>query len=100
MWSFQYPIQIQAVGERVKNRAPQGVLAWLEQGVRYEVNQFAIRYLHLPEEERPKYYQAMRSEKEWYGRFKKYLSRKNRIIYHASALGEAAFCKAAMMLAK
>ena len=95
VWSFQYPLQIQAVGERVRNRAPQGVLAWLEQGVRYEVNQFALRYLHLPEEEKPKYYRAMRSEKEWYSRFKKYLSRKNRMAFWMGKLGETVFSKAA-----
>ena len=38
VWSFQYPLQLQGVAERVKHRAPQGVLAWLEQGVRFEVN--------------------------------------------------------------
>ena len=100
VWSFQYPFQIQALGERLKHRAPQGVLAWFDQAVRYEVNQYALRYLHLPEQEKSKYYQAMRAEKEWYGRFKKYLSRKNKMIYHASAFGETAFCKAAMTLAK
>ena len=100
VWSFQYPIQIQALVERLKHRAPQSVLAWLDQAVRYEVNQYALRYLHLPEQEKPKYYQAMRSEKEWYSRFKKYLSRKNKMIYKASALGEVSFCKAAMALAK
>ena len=100
VWSFQYPIQIQGVAERVKHRAPQGVLAWLERSVRYEVNQFAIRYLRLPEEEKTKYYQAMRSEKEWYNRFKKYLSRKNRMIYYEGLLGEGVFNKMASMLAK
>lgn len=97
VWSFQYPHQIQAVGERLKQRAPQGVLAWLDQAVRYEVNQYALRYLHLPEEEKPKYYQAMRAEKEWYGRFKKYLSRKNRMIYRLGRLGENVFRKAALL---
>lgn len=97
VWSFQYPHQIQAVGERLKQRAPQGVLAWLDQAARYEVNQYALRYLHLPEEEKPKYYQAMRAEKEWYGRFKKYLSRKNRMIYRLGRLGENVFRKAALL---
>lgn len=97
VWSFQYPEQIKAVAQRVKQRAPQGVLAWLDQAVRYEVNQYALRYLHLPEEEKPKYYQAMRSEDEWYGRFKKYLSRKNRIIYFMGRLGENVFRNAALL---
>lgn len=100
VWSFQYPLQIQAVGEKLKHRVPQGVLVWLEQGVRFEVNQYALRYLRLPEEEKSNYYQVMRSEKEWYGRFKKYLSRKNRIIYYASSLGEGVFGRMVMMLAK
>ena len=98
VWSFQYPLQLQGVAERVKHRAPQGVLAWLEQGVRFEVNQFALRYLRLPDDEKPKYYQAMRSEKEWYGRFKKYLSRKNRMVFLLGSLGEGIFGRAAKML--
>lgn len=98
VWSFQYPLQLQGVAERVKHRAPQGVLAWLEQGVRFEVNQFALRYLRLPDDEKLKYYQAMRSEKEWYGRFKKYLSRKNRMVFLLGSLGEGIFGRAAKML--
>ena len=98
VWSFQYPLQLQAVAERVKHRAPQGVLAWFEQGVRFEVNQFALRYLHLPDDEKSKYYQAMRTEKEWYGRFRKYLSRKNRIVFLLGSLGEGTFGRVAKML--
>lgn len=99
VWSFQYPIQIQGVAERVKHCAPQGVLAWLEQSVRFEVNQFALRYLRLPIEEKPKYYQAMRAAKGWYGRFKKYLSRKNKMAYWMGRLlGESCFHKASLSL--
>lgn len=99
VWSFQYPIQIQGVAERVKHCAPQGVFAWLEQSVRFEVNQFALRYLRLPIEEKPKYYQAMRAAKGWYGRFKKYLSRKNKMAYWMGRLlGESCFHKVSLSL--
>lgn len=95
VWSFQYPVQIQAVAEKVKGQVPEGVLAWLDRSVRIEVNQFALRYLRLPEEEKTKYYQAMCDEKGWYGRFNRYLSRKNRVVYLVGRLGENLFCKAA-----
>lgn len=98
VWSFQYPIQLQSVAERVKHCVPQGVSAWFEQGVRFEVNQFALRYLHLPDDEKSKYYQAMRTEKEWYGRFRKYLSRKNRIVFLLGSLGEGIFGRVSKML--
>lgn len=99
VWSFQYPFQIQGVAERVKGRVPQGVLAWLEQSVRFEVNEFALRYLRLPEDEKSKYYQAMRAEKGWYERFKKYLSRKNKMVYWTGRLlGENCFRKASLSI--
>lgn len=98
VWSFQYPIQIQGVAERVKHCAPKGVMAWLEQSVRYEVNQFTLRYLRLPDDEKPKYYQAMRAEKGWFGRFKRYLSKKNKAIYFMGYFGEYAFAKGIFLL--
>lgn len=98
--SFRFPIAMQNLIGHYCDEIPNEIVDIVDGYVRYEVNQYALRYLHLSEEEKPKYYQAMRAEKEWYGRFKKYLSRKNRVLYHASALGETAFCKAAMALAK
>lgn len=98
--SFLFPIEMQNLIGRYCDKIPSEIVDKVGGYVRYEVNQYALRYLHLPEEEKSKYYQAMRYEKEWYGRFKKYLSRKNKMIYYASALGETAFCKAAMALAK
>lgn len=99
VWSFQYPFQIQGVADRVKHRAPQGVMAWLEQSVRFEVNQFALRYLRLPDDEKSKYYRAMKTEKGWYGRFKKYLSRKNKMVYWMGRLlGEGFFRKASLSI--
>lgn len=98
VWSFQYPAQIQAVSEKVQGQVPEGVLAWLDRSVRVEVNQFAQRYLRLPREEKTKYYQSMYAEKKWFGKFNRYLSRKNKTLYLLGRLGENIFYKLALSI--
>ncbi|MBQ8958947.1 MAG: glycosyltransferase [Bacteroidales bacterium] len=94
VWSFQYPTQIKSVKEKVAGAVPDGVVAWLDQSVRYEVNEFAVRYQRLPAEEKTQYYKAMRAEKGWYKKFKCCLSRKNKVVYWMGFFGEHAFSKA------
>lgn len=95
--SFRFPIEMQNLLGHYCNEIPNEIVDIVDGYIRYEVNQFALRYLHLPKQEKSKYYQAMRSEKEWYGRFKKYLSRKNKMIYCMGRLGENVFRKAALL---
>ena len=99
VWSFQYPVQIKNVKEKVAGAVPDGVVAWLDQSIRYEVNEFAIRYQRLPAEEKTQYYKAMRAAKGWYKEFKHCLSRKNRMAYWLGQLGEPFFAHASKRLA-
>ena len=95
--SFRFPVEMRNLIADYCDIVPREIVDAVDGYIRYEVNQYALRYLHLPEGEKPKYYQYMRSEKDWYDCFKKCLSRKNRVIYHAGSLGVVAFSKAARL---
>ena len=91
VWSFQLPFEIKRVKRKVDGKVSKSVIRDLEQIIRDEVNQFAIRYNKLPSSERSRYYASLRSTKGWYKEFRPYLSRKNRFAFLSSFLGEFAF---------
>lgn len=91
VWSFQYPFQIAQVRDEVNGKVPDDVVVWLDNSVRYEVNQFVVRYKRLPSEEKSKYYQSMRAAKGWFWKFWSYLSNKNKIAFFAGRFGEKVF---------
>ena len=91
VWSFQLPFEVKRVERNVNGKVSKTVMLDLEQIIRDEVNQFAIRYSQLPDEEKSRYFSVMRSTKGWYKEFRPYLSRKNRSAYLSSLLGERVF---------
>ena len=91
VWSFQFPIQLLDLKEKMEGQIPKRIADGLEDDIKYEVNEFAVRYLCLPETEKTVYYKAMRSERKWYGRIWTYLSRKNRMVYFVGKVGENSF---------
>ena len=92
VWSFQFPYELKKVERKVEGRVSEDIIQDLERGIRHEVNQFAVRYNRLPSTEKPQYFASMRSCDGWYRQFRSYLSRKNRMLYLSSALGERMFC--------
>ena len=100
VWSFQFPREIKKLEARLDGRIPKIVKTTLESNVRHEVNQFANRYLALPEGERGAYYKAMKGSEDWFKEFCQSLSRRNRIIYRSSLFGERCFCRTALKLAR
>lgn len=100
VWSFQFPYQLERLKHTFAGRVPTEIIAGIEGGIRTEVNLFVKRYIKLPEAEKPVYFRSMRSDKEWFPKFKSYLTRKNRLVYRSGALGEHVFSLAAKKLAK
>lgn len=91
VWSFQFPYELERVKKCVESKVPEGIIRGIDRSIRYEVNEFASRYVLLPEKEKTPYFQIMRSDKQWFSRFKKSLSWKNRLVYLACRLGEPIF---------
>jgi len=93
--SFLFPKALGKIMACYQGRLPQVVYQKMDGYLRYELNQFAVRYLQLSGRERSKYFDAMRSDKSWYNHFKSFLSKKNRIVYWSRLLGESVFRKTA-----
>lgn len=91
VWSFQFPPQLMRIRNRVTGIVPEGIVEELERDIRYEVNQFADRYNHLPQSERKAYYRSLRTVKGWYSSFSSFLTKKHRVLYKSSILGERCF---------
>ena len=91
VWSFQLPFEVKRVEKNVEGRVSDSIVRDLEQIIRDEVNQFAIRYNLLPSPEKSSYFVSMRSTKGWYKVFRPYLSRRNRLAYLSGSLGECVF---------
>ena len=100
VWSFQFPYQLDRLIHTFEGKVPEGIIRKMGINIRTEVNQFAARYVQLPQVEKSAYFRSMRSDKEWFPRFKSYLTRKNRLVYGSSSLGERVFSLAAKKLAK
>ena len=93
VWSFQFPYELERVKKTVEGKVPAGIVQGIDRSIRHEVNQFAKRYVQLPEKEKTPYFQAMRSDRNWFRRFKASLSRKNRLVYRSAWFGEKAFAR-------
>ena len=100
VWSFQFPYELERVRKKVEGKVPEGIIRGIDHSIRHEVNQFAKRYVKLPQSEKSIYFRSMRSDKEWFPKFKSYLTRTNRLVYGSSVLGERIFSLAAKILAK
>ena len=100
VWSFQFPYELERVKKSVESKVPEGIIRGIDRSIRYEVNEFAKRYLLLPEREKPVYFEAMRGDRRWFPHFKSHLIRKNRLIYRAGLLGERCFARMAKQLTK
>lgn len=100
VWSFQFPYELERVKKTVAGKVPDGIIRGIDGSIRHEVNQFAHRYLLLPGKEKSAYFQAMRSDKQWFPRFKSRLKKKNWLIYWSCFLGERFFARIAKRLAK
>jgi len=100
VWSFQFPYQLERLKKRFDGQVPEGIIRGLDVSVRTEVNQFASRYIRLPRQEKTAYFRSMRSDREWFPRFKSYLTRKNRLVYCSGFLGERFFSYVAGKISK
>ena len=89
--SFLFPRALLKLIEDYRKRLPQVLKDKLDGYVRYELNEFAGRYLSLSGLERSKYYLSIRSDQSWFREFKLLLSRRNRLVYLSSRLGEPFF---------
>ena len=100
VWSFLFPREMKNLEARLEGRIPESVKAGLESSIRHEVNQFASRYLALPGEEKKAYYQAMKGQDGWFKAFRPCLSKKSRMIYVSSLLGERFFSRIAAKMTR
>ena len=100
VWSFQFPYELERVKKSVESKVPEGIIRGIDRSIRYEVNEFAKRYLLLPAREKPVYFEAMRGDRRWFPHFKSHLIRKNRLIYRSGLLGERCFARMAKQLTK
>lgn len=98
--AFLFPAAIEQVIRKYESRIPAPLTENLRRYQRHEVNLFGSRYLQLPAAERKKYYQYLRTHKDWYLQFKYMLSRKNRLAYRAGSLGERVFARVVRQLTK
>ena len=100
VWSFQFPYPLDRLIHTFDGKVPEGIIRKMGINIRTEVNQFASRYVQLPQAEKPAYFRSMRSDKAWFPKFKSYLTRTSRLVYGSSFLGERVFSLAAKILAK
>ena len=100
VWSFQFPFQLERLKHTFYGRVPEGIIVGLDDNIRTEVNLFALRYSRLPEVEKTAYFRSIHSDKEWFPKFKSYLTRKNRLAYQAGFLGERVFARVVRQLTK
>lgn len=100
VWSFQFPYELERVRKTVEGRVPDGVIKGIDRSIRHEVNLFAKRYVQLPPEEKPAYFKAMKSDKRWFPHFLPSLTRRNRLLYRSSSLGETVFSRLAGLYSK
>lgn len=91
VWSFQFPYELERVKKAVEGKVPDGIVRGIDRNIRHEVNQFAKRYVQLPGKEKSAYFQAMRTDRNWFPRFKSSLTRRNRLVYRSGFLGERVF---------
>lgn len=100
VWSFQFPYQLERLIHTFEGKVPEGIIRKMGINIRTEVNHFASRYVQLPQAEKSAYFRSMRSDREWFPKFKSYLTRKNRAVYRSGILGERVFALVANKLAK
>ena len=100
VWSFQFPYQLDRLIHTFEGKVPEGIIRKMGINIRTEVNQFASRYVQLPQTEKSVYFRSMRADKAWFPKFKSYLTKTNRLVYGSSFLGERVFSLAAKKLAK
>ncbi len=100
VWAFEFPVEMARLEHRLEGTLTGPIREDLEQSIRFEVNRFARRYLDLPAQEKPVYFQALKIHRDWLERFRPYLSRKNRIIYASRLLGERIFARTAARLTR
>jgi len=89
--SFPFPKEMQTLVQTYADRLPESLQHEVQRYIRYETNQFALRYKQLHPEGRHRYFQAMTADREWFTLFKKCLSGRNRLIYLSSFFGETVF---------
>lgn len=100
VWSFQFPYQLERLMHVFNGKVPEGIIKEMDIGIRTEVNKFATRYVRLPEAERTAYFRSLRSCKRWFRHFRAYFSKRNRLVYRSSLLGECCFALVAGRLTK
>lgn len=96
--SFLLPVALKEMEVRYAGTVPQAIMDRIMGYFRHELNQFAVRYLQLSADDRKKYFSMIRADKHWFRRFRPFLSRKNRLIYRSSLLGERVFARMAQRM--
>lgn len=89
--SFAFPKEMRTLVRTYAGRIPDPLIQELRRYIRYETNQYAMRYRQLEPDDRHRYFQAMASDREWFSLFKKELSGRNRLVYFSSFAGEKVF---------
>ena len=89
--SFAFPKEMRALVQTYAGRIPDLLIQELQRYIRYETNQFALRYKQLGPEDRHRYFQAMATDREWFTLFKEGLSGRNKLVYFSSFAGEKVF---------
>lgn len=97
--SFLFPMAINKILEQYQGRLPRVIDDEMKGYLRYELNQFAVRYLQLSDSEQSKYFESMRSGKRSFYQMESYLSRKNRMIYMSVFFGRGFFNRIATLMA-
>ena len=89
--SFLFPKEMRTLVQAYAGRIPDPLIQELQRYIRYETNQFAMRYKQLGPDDRHRYFQAMAADREWFTLFKEGLSGRNKLVYFSSFAGEKVF---------
>ena len=83
-WSFGFPNEVRNVSNRLAGVLPEPISEGLDRSIRYEVNQFPIRFLELDESERKKFYEFILAEKAVSCSLVENMNMKAKLVYYCS----------------